>query len=66
MPIHPLEAKSIPSNEVVALQFKAARLVVPSRGITSAHDIRFATADSTGAGAAQHLQGEELLKTIGP
>ena len=66
MAIRPTQLEPIAPDKLITLQLKAPGLVIPRGSITAAHHIGFATADSTGAGAAQHFQGEELLKTIGP
>ena len=64
--VTPSEIQPISPHKLIPLQFEAALLVVSIRGIAATHDIGFAVADGTGAGAAQFLERQELLETIAP
>ena len=64
--INPSEEQGVAADKFVRFQLEAALLVVPTRCITATHDIGFAVTHGAGAGTAEFLELQELLKTVAP
>jgi hypothetical protein len=64
--VGPSKEEGIAADKFVRFQLEAPLLVAPSRGIAATHDIGFAVADGTGAGAAKLFERQKLFETVTP